>query len=83
MLLEIRDFMQRERLASRQQLAREFQIDEQALQAMLDIWLKKGVITICDSSSKASNSCGSACSRCQNDLPIYYCYSAMLDIDTA
>ena len=44
MLLQIRDFIQREQVASTQQLAREFHIDEKALQPMLDIWVNKGVI---------------------------------------
>ncbi len=68
MLLQIRDFMQREQVASTQQLAREFHIDEQALQPMLDIWVNKGVIKQCQ--EKAG--CQSACSRCKTNAPVFY-----------
>lgn len=58
MLLKLREFIQREQLVSTQQLARAFHIDEQALQAMLDIWVKKGVIQSVDNLA-----CKSACTR--------------------
>lgn len=68
MLLNIRDFIQREQVASTQQLSREFHIDEQALQPMLDIWVRKGVIKPCQ--EKAG--CQSACSRCKINAPVFY-----------
>ena len=68
MLLHIRDFIQREQVASTQQLAREFCIDEQALQPMLEIWVSKGVIERCQ--EKAG--CQSACSRCKTNAPVFY-----------
>ena len=71
MLLQIRDYIQREQVASTQQLAREFRIDEQALQPMLDIWVKKGVIEQCQ--EKAG--CQSTCSRCKTDAPVFFRYS--------
>ncbi len=68
MLLQIRDYIQREQVASTQQLAREFHIDELALQPMLDIWLSKGAIEKCQ--EKAG--CQSACSRCKTNAPVFY-----------
>ena len=68
MLLKIRDFIQREHVASTQQLSREFNIDQTALQPMLDIWVSKGVIRQCQ--EKAG--CQSACSRCKTNAPVFY-----------
>lgn len=82
MLLQIRDFIQREHVVSTQQLSREFHIDEQALLPMLDIWVSKGVIKRCQ--EKAG--CQSACmTRCKGNAPVYYemCYSPKSDMATA
>ncbi len=68
MLLQIRDYIQREHVVSTQQLSREFYIDEQALQPMLDIWVRKGVIKQCQ--EKAG--CQSACMRCKINAPVFY-----------
>lgn len=68
MLLQIRDFIQREQVASTQQLAREFNLDEQALQPMLDIWINKGVIERCQEKTE----CQSACARCKTNAPVFY-----------
>ncbi len=70
MLLQIRDFLRREQVASNQQIAREFAIDMQALQPMLDIWLRKGVIEYCQEKSP----CQSRCFKCKTNPPIYYRY---------
>lgn len=68
MLLQIRDFIQREHVVSTQQLAREFHIDEQALQPMLNIWMNKGTIEKC----QEKTGCQSACSRCKTNAPVFY-----------
>ncbi|ARG96429.1 FeoC-like transcriptional regulator [Legionella micdadei] len=68
MLLQIRDYLSRQRVASNQQIAREFQIDLQALQPMLDLWLRKGVIACCQEKSV----CQSSCFKCKAQPPIYY-----------
>jgi hypothetical protein len=68
MLLQIRDFIQRAGVVSIQQLAREFRIDEQALQPMLDIWLGRGVIRQC----QEKNNCKSSCFRCPSKAPVFY-----------
>lgn len=77
MLLQIRDFIHREQVVSTQQLTREFQVDEQALQPMLDIWIRKGVIRQCQ--DKAS--CQSSCFRCSKKVPMYYQYVCRRYID--
>ena len=69
MLLQIRDFFYREQVASTQQLAREFHLDEQALQPMLDVWVRKGVIKPCQ---QEQISCQSACIRCKTNQPVFY-----------
>lgn len=61
MLLQLRDFIHREQVVTTQQLARTFQVDEQALQPMLDVWVRKGVIEPCEQTT----ACQSACMRCR------------------
>lgn len=68
MLLQIRDFIQREKVVSTQQLAREFRIDEQALEPMLAIWIRRGVIRECE----GKPTCKSSCFRCGTKAPVYY-----------
>jgi hypothetical protein len=68
MLLQIREYIQRHQLVSTQQLAREFHIDEQALQPILDVWLSKQVIKRCDN----QDACRRACGGCAGRAPVYY-----------
>ncbi|MCX7117220.1 MAG: FeoC-like transcriptional regulator [Legionellales bacterium] len=68
MLLQIRDFIVREKVVSTQQLAREFQVDEEALQPMLEIWVKRGVIRKC----QEEVACQSGCFRCKIGTPVFY-----------
>lgn len=71
MLLQLREFIQREQVVSTQQLTRAFHIDAYALQAMLDIWVKKGVIQ-----SVNNGVCKSACSlSCRKDASNLNYYS--------
>ena len=70
MLLQFRDFIHREQGASTQQLTREFHLDEQALQPMLDIWVSKGVIRQC----QEKVACQSSCFRCGTKTPVFYQY---------
>ena len=68
MLLELRDFLQREQVVSTQQLSRAFHVDEQALQPMLDIWIRRGVIRQCHEKT----ACQSSCFRCSANTPVFY-----------
>lgn len=61
MLLKIRDYFRREKVVSNQQIAREFLMDLQTLQPLLDIWVRKGVIAQCQSPT----ACRRACSKCE------------------
>ena len=70
MLLQIRDYLCRLSVASNQQIAREFQLDPQALQPMLELWIKKGVIR-CYQEKKG---CQSRCFKCNIEPPLYYQY---------
>lgn len=70
MLLPIRDFLQKEKIASLQHLARVFHVDEQALQPMLDVWINKRVIELL--TEKVG--CRSACYRCNSSAKIFYRY---------
>ncbi len=68
MLLQIRDFIERQHVASTQQMAREFHVDEQALLPMLNIWLQQRVIERCEENT----GCKSACMRCKTKGPVFY-----------
>lgn len=68
MLLQIREFIHRERIVSTQQLMREFHLDKDALDPMLDIWMRKGVIARCDE----QGSCQSSCFKCPQKSFEYY-----------
>lgn len=70
MLLQIRDFMKRTRIASNQQLAREFHLDIEALEPMLKVWLSKGVLAFCQQPPV----CQSQCFKCYTQPIIYYSY---------
>jgi hypothetical protein len=70
MLLQIRDFIQRERVVSTQQINREFHLDDQALEPMLAIWVRRGIIRRCDE----KQDCQSSCVGCQTNRPVFYQY---------
>ena len=67
MLLLICEYMRRVKMASDQQLAREFNSDVLAMKPMLQFWLNKGVLALC----QEADACKSRCFKCRN-LPIYY-----------
>ena len=68
MLLQIRDYIRRVGVVSNQQLAREFHVDIPALQPMLELWLRKGVIK----KFQEQTSCKSTCFKCKNQSLEYY-----------
>lgn len=68
MLIPIRNYLQLKKVASDQQMAREFRLDASALQPMLDVWLAKGVIARC----KDKSACQSRCFKCPSQAPTYY-----------
>ncbi len=70
MLLQIRDFIRQEGVVSTQQLTREFALDLSALQPMLHVWERKGIIQKCHEPS----ACQSTCFKCKNQAPDYYCF---------
>lgn len=67
MLVQIREFIRREGIASVQQLSREFRIEASALKPMLDLWIKKGGIEPC----QQKPACFSQCSKCQQTTEYY------------
>lgn len=70
MLLQIRDYLRRVCVASNQQIAREFQLDLQALEPMLERWMSKGVIA----SYQGKTTCQSRCFKCNLEKLRYYQY---------
>jgi hypothetical protein len=72
MLLQLRNFMQRMRIFSTQQLTREFGVDLPTLQPMLDFWIKKGMVELCLEAS----TCQSSCLGCKKKAPKFYQFVA-------
>jgi hypothetical protein len=70
MLLQIHDYIYREGVVSTQQLTREFHLDITALQPMLELWMRKGVI----GKVQDKANCQSTCFKCRNQPPEYYQY---------
>ena len=68
MLMQIRDYLRREKVATNQQLSRAFNIDISALEPMLAPLIAKGIL-----SCEQAKSCKKACFSCQT-LPLYYTY---------
>lgn len=71
MLLQIRDYIAREGVVSTQQLTRAFDLDLEAMQPMLEVWVNKGVISKCQEQA----ACKSACFKCGPQRPQYYQYN--------
>lgn len=69
MLLQIREYMRQEKIATNQQIARAMQIDIQALQPMLDLWVCRGVLQ-----KQSPDACKTACFKCPQKTPVYYIY---------
>ena len=74
MLLQIREFLRRETIASNQQIARFFQVDLNALEPMLAIWLRKGVFIYAQEEAKTSCNSGCASLLCRTQSIVYYRY---------
>lgn len=69
MLLQIREYLRREKVASTQQLVRVFGMDLPALQPLLDTWVRKGVFVCC----QENTACKTRCFKCKTP-PVYYQY---------
>jgi hypothetical protein len=74
MLLQLREFLRREKIASNQQIARAFHIDLNALEPMLEIWLRKGVLAYAQKAVQTSCANRGACAGCRTPSVIYYRY---------
>ena len=70
MLMQILDFLHREKITSNQQIAREFHIEPSALEPMLKRWIEKGRIALCQN----NKGCQSACFKCKANSLLYYQY---------
>lgn len=69
MLLQIREYIKKEKVVSSQQIARTFGVDEHTLQPILNIWIAKGVIR----PYQMKASCSSQCFRCKGiTSPTFY-----------
>lgn len=74
MLLQIREYIRRERLVSNQQIARALQIDLLALEPMLSLLVTRGVLRHAQETAGCAKPCSGM--SCQNNAqPLsYYCY---------
>ena len=66
MLLQIRDYLKKEKVASSQQLSRRFGIEISALEPMLQLWQSKGIIAPLEEASRCNT-----CLKCRRP-PVYY-----------
>lgn len=73
MLLQLRDYLAKERFVSLEQLARVFKTDRTALLPMLDVWVVRGVLQV----DEKKVGCAKACGGCGGDAPKYYRYVAV------
>ena len=71
MLLQLRDFLKREKLASNQQMARTFHLDMSALEPMLEMLVRKGEFHY----AAAPSSCKRRCVKCSPGTVVYYTYT--------
>lgn len=67
-LFKLRDYIFKERRVTLSQVARFFKIDATALEPMLDIWVRKGVIV----KEVQNTSCHGTCLECGQGALIYY-----------
>ncbi len=67
MLFKILTYIQQEKWVSEQQLTRTFQIAPEALQSMLERWVKKGRIQ----KIRPTLPCQRTCGQCQEGLAYY------------
>ena len=74
MLLQIREFFRREKVASNQQVARFIQVDLDALEPMLRIWLRKGVLAYAQEETTVSCASRGVCLGCRTQSIVYYRY---------
>lgn len=68
MLIKICDYIRRHHVVSNQQIAREFNIDIQALQPMLDWCLRQGIVIVWQKQA----SCKKSCFKCNPPALLYY-----------
>ncbi|OGV40649.1 MAG: hypothetical protein A3F46_01740, partial [Legionellales bacterium RIFCSPHIGHO2_12_FULL_42_9] len=66
--------LRREKIASNQQIARAFHVDVSALEPMLEIWLRKGVLSYAEQGATISCASRGACSSCRAQSIVYYRY---------
>lgn len=68
MLLQIHKFLQREKIASNQQIARTFHISMSALEPMMQQGVRQGVFHKIQESSNCKKGCG----QCSSNEIVYY-----------
>lgn len=68
MLLQIHKFLQKEKIASNQQIARAFHISMSALEPMMRSGVRQGIFYIVQDSA----SCKKACGQCVTNEIVYY-----------
>ena len=69
MLLQLRDYIAREKRVSTQQLTRAFRIDLSALEPMIERWILKGEVALDD-----QKGCTTTCGGCKTTGVTYYRY---------
>lgn len=68
MLLQIHKFLQKEKIASNQQIARFFDISMSALEPMMQNGVRQGIFYIVQDSTQCKKPCG----QCSTNKIVYY-----------
>jgi len=69
-LFALRDYIAKEKRVSLAQVARFFKTDATALEPMLDVWVRQGVLK----QDAQKMACKTACLGCSREAGIYYQY---------
>ena len=67
-LAELRNYIQQRQQVSLADIINHFDVDEQAVRPMLEVWINKGKIH----RKMSTASCGSSCSQCQTASTEFY-----------
>ncbi len=74
-LAELRDYIQQRQQVSLADVINHFDVDEQVVRPMLDVWIQKGKIH----RKMSTASCGSSCNQCQTATTEFYIWGQPAD----
>lgn len=70
MLLALRDYIRKNKVVSQEDIARAFNIEATAVDAILSVWVTKGLLTC----FRHPVACKTRCIKCNPKSPVFYEY---------